>query len=256
MTNKVAVVGDWHGNSTWASNIVESLAYRGVELIIHAGDFGWWGPGLPREAYLSTLNSALSRHDMELWWVDGNHEYHPEIVERVAASGGEPWSDPAYPRIKHLPRGYRWELGGYMWMAMGGAHSIDRQLRKPGVSWWDEEHITEAEVDRAISAGPVHVVVSHDCPLGVDIPGIAADPDVDSITSGWPRSEIIASNAHRAVLRKICDGVRPRILIHGHYHKRYNSLLQYPDGTATRVFGLAEDGTHQFSDNFVIWDLG
>lgn len=238
---RIMMAGDWHGNHNWGVHCIRHARKQGVDVIVHTGDFGWW---TDPHHYLATLQKVLAELRITIVWVDGNHENHDKIDEWLDATDGQPWSDKRYPNIIHLPRGFRWQWWGETWLALGGAHSVDRLQRLPGRSWWDREHISDAEIERAITGGPVDVMVTHDCPFGVEIPGINSDDDEeDSRRSGWPLSEIRASNEHRKKVREVCDVVRPKFLFHGHYHRYYANLLRYGDGEVTKVVGLDCDST-------------
>lgn len=248
----VAFAGDWHGNGRWAQEAIRHAAKLGADAIVHLGDFGWWVEGAQTHQYLECVARTLAEFGLPLYWVDGNHEDHGRIAGALEVSGGQPWSDERYPNIVHLPRGFRWDWHGKTWLAMGGAHSVDRVARIPGKSWWDAEHISDEEIDRAIGGGRVDILVSHDCPGGVPIPGIGdddVDPYVEGTAKGFPPSEIIAAREHRDRLRRVCDAVRPWVIFHGHYHWMYRDVLRYPDGGLTAVFGLADDSSRSLSGN-------
>lgn len=70
----------------------------------------------------------------------------------------------------------------YSWLALG-AISVARRWRTPGRSWWAEERISRNDADAAIAGGPVNVMVSHDAPNGVTIPGIGGSHDQELIGS-------------------------------------------------------------------------
>ena len=55
------------------------------------------------------------------------------------------------PDIIHLMRGQVFELDGRTIFTFGGATSIDRHMRREGVSWWKEEAPTFAELDEGIA---------------------------------------------------------------------------------------------------------
>lgn len=248
---KIMLAGDWHGNPRWGAACIRHAAEQGVDTIVHCGDFGWWVECIDTHKFLRHLQQALAETGITLYWVDGNHEDHDKINEWLEATDNQPWSDRRYPNIVHLPRGFRWEWWGQTWLALGGAHSVDRLNRTPGKSWWDAEHITEEQAARAIAGGKVDVMVTHDCPWGVDIPGICKN-GVDLNPSAWPASEIASSNLHRKVLRRVCDAVRPSFLFHGHYHIHYAGLLRYDDDEVTQIVGLADDGCYDLPRNTLL----
>jgi len=81
----------------------------------------------------------------------------------------------------------------------------------------------------------VDVIVSHDCPRGVDIPGVG--PDTKGGARGdWPSEILAEAQRHRDKLATICRATAPGWLFHGHYHIPYAAKLD-----ATQVVGLADD---------------
>ena len=183
--------------------------------------------------------TPLAERDMQLLWIDGNHEDHSRLASLpLAGDGTRPISD----HVTHLPRGFRWtwqDSDGkrYTWLALGGAVSVDRRWRTPGRSWWAEERISRNDADAAIAGGPVNVMVSHDAPNGVTIPGIGAND--------WPADVLRDADAHRTLLREVVDAVQPQHLWHGHYHVRYDALLDMGGGRdesrVCHVHGLDRD---------------
>lgn len=136
---------------------------------------------------------------------------------------------PISEHVAHLPRGLRWTWHGRTWMALGGAHSPDRQMRKEGKSWWPQEHLSDADIEAAIAPGAVDVIVAHDAPDKVDIPGLSP--------TAFPVREIAASEEHRRQVGQVVDATTPELFFHGHYHRRYNARRG-----RTLVVGLADDG--------------
>jgi Calcineurin-like phosphoesterase len=237
---RVAFAGDWHANSRWAVAAVEYAAERGADVIIHVGDFGYDF----RAQFLRSLERSLAGADMVLMFVDGNHENFPTLLRYpIRDSGLRQLGN----RIWHLPRGFRWSWGSTTLLALGGAHSVDRPWREPGLSWWREETITDDDIARAIAGGPVDVLVTHDCPAGVDIPGLAES------SRPWPADELAASDVHRDRLRTVVDAVRPRAIWHGHFHRKYDTVSDFGYGPVD-VHGLDCDGT-TLARNLAVVDL-
>ncbi|AER47997.1 hypothetical protein SEA_HOKKEND_146 [Mycobacterium phage HokkenD] len=237
---RIAVVGDLHGNHVWAPRIVEHVASNGCDVIVQVGDYGLWtdGPGL--KLFQRRLHEALVKHDVTLYWLDGNHEDFNNIHSRLKGREAQPLYK-AFPRIVHLPRGFRWEWWGKTWMALGGAASVDRLARTPGKSWWPGELLSDEDVEFASRPGGVDVIVSHDCPYGVDIPKIGiGTPNADS---DWPYVTLVESGEHRRRVRDVVEATRPTLIVHGHYHLRYQAFYQYGDGSRCLVQGLDCDGS-------------
>lgn len=212
---QVLAAGDWHGVIAFAIQVLKQAHADGITHILHVGDFGIW-PGQDGVKFLRALNRQLTVYGQTLWVADGNHDDHDQLdalpidpvtgVRRLAG------------RIFHLPRGFRWTWAGRTWMALGGATSLDRRRRIPGRSWWPQEEITEQDAAAALAGGFVDVMLTHDCPAGVPIPGLH---------SGWDPHELLRAQAHRQLLAQVVHAVRPQLLIHGHFHVRYEDRLHY-----------------------------
>ena len=133
-------------------------------------------------------------------------------------------------------------------MALGGAHSVDRLARTPGVDWWPEESLTVGQVHRACGPGIVDVIVAHDCPSGVAIPGIVELGGKGNRKQKWnpemfPESELIASENHRKLVKQVVDTVEPLAFFHGHYHRAYEAWYEFEHGETMFVRGLDRDGS-------------
>lgn len=228
---RIAFVGDWHQNDGWAEDAIEHAHDQGADVIVHLGDFGY--SFTPR--FMKWTTAYLDRAGIPLLFVDGNHEDFGWLNQQPTGDDGlrrlSSW-------IWHLPRGFRWEWAGVRFLALGGAHSVDRPFRTPGLSWWHQEWIGDDEADEAIAGGPADVLVAHDCPAGVVIPGI----DDRATPPPFPPAEIEVAQVHRGILRRVVDAVRPRAVWHGHYHVDYARTVDFGWGPLT-VTGLNCDET-------------
>jgi len=237
---RIAFAGDWHCNRDWARRAIRHASSLNADIIVHLGDFGYEFP----PGFVKGVDAALRKAGLELWFVDGNHECFPTLLRYpIREDGRRQLTD----RIWHLPRGFRWTWGDVSFLALGGAYSIDRKWRVPGVSWWREEEITDEQVEQAIAGGPVDVLVSHDCPTGVDIPGLAESAHL------WPPLDLIRADSQRLQLRRVADAVRPSWAWHGHYHCQYETVADMGHGPV-RVVGLDCDGT-RLARNIRVVDL-
>lgn len=237
---KIAYAGDWHSNTGWAIKAINHASFEKADIIVHLGDYGYdFHPG-----FIEQIESTLAVVGIELWFVDGNHEDFSWLYKQpIGEDGRRKISDHVY----HLPRGFRWEWNGVKFLAMGGAYSVDRRWRKLNASWWREETITPEQVEKAIADGPADVLVSHDCPSGVTIPGIGDGPQM------WPYDAIMKSKEHQEELWRIVDAVQPREIWHGHYHRRYDALVNFGYGQV-EVHGLDMDAT-SLASNIVFVEL-
>jgi predicted phosphodiesterase len=224
--SRIAFMGDWHANAWYAQRAIKQAIDRHADVIVHLGDYGYdFPPG-----YLEAQQRHLGPAGVPLLFVDGNHEDHPKLAKwPIRPSGLRQLRD----NIWHIPRGFRWEWSGVRFLGCGGAYSVDRKLRVPGVSWWKEETITDEDVDRC-AAEPTDVLLAHDCPAGVVIPGI---DDRDPSTAPFPWVELLRAGEHRQQLRRIVDATQPRWIWHGHYHRKYQQQAELGYGPVT-VTGL------------------
>lgn len=230
------LAGDWHGYGDWAQKAIHHARKNGAKTILQLGDFGIW-PGREGYKYLRFVDKTLEECDIDLLVVPGNHEDYEQLG--IDHPGREPFTLRVESRTTFLPRGYRWEWWGQTWMALGGAFSVDDFKRVEGKSWWPGETLTDEQVEYAARPGDVDVIVAHDCPSGVDIPGIGPN----SKGGDWPIRSLNLSEQHRQKIRRVVDTVKPGLYFHGHYHCRYTSGTYLPGGDVMKVVGLDMDHT-------------
>jgi hypothetical protein len=229
-------------NGRWAAHTIRHAADQGADVVVQLGDYGYTFDA----PFLSTVDKALADTGLHLLFVDGNHECFPTLNRYpIGANGLRQITD----RQWHLPRGFRWQWAGAQFLACGGAHSVDRPYRTPGVSWWPDETISAVDVARCVDGGPADVLISHDCPTGVTIPGI----DDRTGPAPFPADEIARAQEHRAVLRQIVDATQPAAIFHGHYHRYYERHPNLGYGPV-HVVGLDCDGT-TLDGNVLIIDM-
>ena len=103
-------------------------------------------------------------------------------------------------------------------MSLGGAWSIDKAQREPGISWWNTETITDEDVKRAIGRGKIDVLFSHDTVSFIQVPGII------------PLEE---GERNRYQVDKVVKACLPSLVVHGHYHINYTRHDGFPIGADT-----------------------
>lgn len=218
---KIMFLGDVHGSYPFMRAAIDATVNAQADTIIQAGDFGIWDHIQAGVDFLDRTNDLLERKDKWLIFVDGNHENFDRLYS-IYPLDEESGFRPVRDRILHAPRGHAWDIDGLNFLAFGGASSIDGpdgppwwgQARGLGNGWWPQERITESDVQRALEVTdqiPIDVMVAHDCPEGVSIPGI---------TRGYP-----AGDANRKAVRTVMDASQPQLLVCGHYHRRHTAIL-------------------------------
>jgi predicted phosphodiesterase len=241
---RILAVGDTHGSSWVVVQAIEFAAANGCDAILQVGDWGHWVPGSGTKGFYTRVQRELVKYGITLYWVAGNHECWPDIIERLGGSREPKPLYKRYPNIIHLPTGFRWGWWGRTWMALGGAASVDRLGRVPGKSWWPEELLSTEDIEYASRPGKVDVIISHDVPTGVDIPGFGPGlaPNMDS---GFPLITLLESIEHRRKVRQVVDAVKPSMIIAGHYHIPYTRYLDATYGKVL-VLGLNADAGKGF----------
>jgi len=234
---RIGVAGDWHGNTGWAVRAIRRICAQlpgdGPRIVLHLGDFGIW-PDRRGTEFLARTDAALADAGAQLWFVDGNHEDHGMLGRLTPGPDGR---SPVTGRIWHLPRGYRWQWHGRRWLALGGAVSLDRAERTAGRDWFADEEISAGQAAAAVAGGRADVLVSHDCPAGIEHAFTAVPP-------AWSRSDVARSERHRERLAGVAAAVRPAVLLHGHLHEYYQRTVDLGWGPVA-VTGLDCDNAQQ-----------
>lgn len=239
---RVGVAGDWHGDRHFAAKIVRHFAAK-IDVVVHTGDFlNIYAP----DAFLDDVEEIAQEAKVIIMFVDGNHEPFDWLLAHPVDEDGV---RRLRPRVWHLPRGFRWEWMTLTFLALGGAHSVDRPMLTPGRNWWPQETITLQEAADAAGGGHADVMVTHDCPAGVD--GL----DLSGGEKYFPVEELERARRHRQVLTTVVHEVKPHRLWHGHHHYRYDGRLDYGDGTYCQVMGLAPNRARIYADNMQVIDL-
>jgi hypothetical protein len=220
--------------------------YNDVDTIFALGDFGYWEHTPHGQWALDEQSRLLQEADVQLYWLDGNHENHT-LLRAI------PWEmdDEGFwiirENIKYSPRGHDWTWGETHFLTLGGAYSIDKNKRRPGTSWWSEETITDEDVEACYTPERVDIMLTHDLPTGIDMQAIQA-------YRGFPYQTIPASEDNRNKVRQVVEGCLPTKLFHGHYHLKYEDLLTLENGWEVQVMGLGCDEMGRDSYHILEYD--
>lgn len=258
---RVLFLGDTHGDLEFLALGLEKAVEEECQVVVQLGDFGFLWPDVPfhktlaasaKGDRLAKVESLCEDFNMPLVWIDGNHDWHPEIRARypvmdlnVTTRGFVQGPDESY--IRHLRRGSRLRVEGdsgdhtITIVGFGGAPSIDRAQRIPEKSWWPEEEITTEDLD-AIPAEWVDVLASHDAPCFP--PGFGPIGRADFDARG-------ASSA--AFVRRALRVSKARLNVHGHWHKRYARTEVAGVSHRVAVEGL-DCNSGPFKDTYLVVD--
>jgi 3-oxoacid CoA-transferase subunit A len=155
--------GDFHANSKNELNQITKEAlikkyqqerYDNIKFHIILGDAGFLWPG-NYKADMDNFN-VLNQRPFPILCVIGNHEpilgmsdvpgTSSQIYKEVDIGIGEKvYQIQDKPFIAYLKRGKIYYINGYKFLVLGGALSIDKDFRKPNISWWENEYWSEQE---------------------------------------------------------------------------------------------------------------
>lgn len=234
---RLLVAGDTHGNATWLEVLFNRALEHRCDVLVQLGDFGYWPHTRDGQRFLRRVEFLAKRVRVPIVWIDGNHENHAML--RTLSPRPDGFVELS-THVLHAPRGLRWNWAGIRFGALGGAFSIDWRRRVLGVSWWAEEVITPEDV-ATLTDDPLDVLLTHDAPAGIPIEGLPLSaPDE------------LRSYDNRRLIATAVESTNAQVLLHGHWHYRYQFDLTRIDATAskaqgrkvwetTRVEGLASD---------------
>ena len=188
--NKIIVTGDIHGNPFQRLNLEnfpEGKTFTKENYVIILGDFGLvWDNSAMEHSCLDWLENK----PWTTLFIDGNHENY-DLLNKFPI---EEWGGGRVQKIRssviHLLRGEVYDIGGYKFLAMGGARSHDIQdgilevgdprikiwkkdnfklFRINHISWWEEEIPNEEERKNALknlaeNDYKVDYILTHEAP--------------------------------------------------------------------------------------------
>jgi hypothetical protein len=170
------ITGDVHGGiQQRVGEVVKIRSYDKEDdnFLVVAGDFGlpWYSDQLRNRRenrVLDQVQARLERQNLTVCFVDGNHENYDLLYSYPLDEDG---TRPLRPRIRHLPRGGVYRIGGFDLFAFGGALSTDRGMESLGRGYWREELPNPEEAMRGLgtvmTAPNIDLVVTHAAPAGV-----------------------------------------------------------------------------------------
>ncbi|KJQ52520.1 metallophosphoesterase family protein [Microbacterium sp. SA39] len=225
---RVAVVGDIHGNFRWLDIVAKATQTLApdVTTMLQLGDWAMDS---------DTTDEALDGTGIQRIYVTlGNHESWDKVSPLLDAHPGEAVRVSKVTWL--LPRPARLTIGGRSVLSLGGAVSVDKAWRQEGVSWWQDEEITRENVVAAIAGGPADLMLTHESPAGTPVRAVREILRTNPM--GFPEDALRDSATSRARVAKVWNIVYPELLIHGHMHT--------PGGGQTenglRVASLGQDG--------------
>jgi calcineurin-like phosphoesterase family protein len=248
----IMLLGDTHGNTKFVINkVIPAARAKKINWIYQVGDFGYWEHQTSGIDYLDAVNGKLAEAGINLLFIQGNHDKVSMISRTYMEQDG------FYKLRTHIwyaENGTVWspDSGKTNFMALGGAYSVDKRWRLEQENkiflqnihpemrehypnqyketlWFPEEEISDAELDVILNrvSERVDVLLTHDKP-------ISAQPPIDLLP-------IAECEPNQRRIQKAVNTLKPKLLVHGHFHVRYTDLIRNGGDTYTVVEGLGAD---------------
>jgi Icc-related predicted phosphoesterase len=242
---KVMIVGDTHNDTGFLEQLLFSHAKDEVDVVVQLGDFG-----LMLSMFGPIVKWLVDNPTAKFIWLDGNHDNH-EYIETIIMDDREPdhpvpmvfadWlnkpdlADTVTDRLLYAPRGSTTRIGSKNCMFLGGAVSIDRQWRTPGIDWWWNEDISESDRRRAVEVAEnnsIDVLFTHDAP---------STDYLEEWLNKYGYKNDHASHRNRLAINDVIDAAFPERVYHGHMHVAYETR----HNRYCTVLGLAANVNHR-----------
>lgn len=258
----VLLCGDTHGDVVHIEYLMQTAVRNGAQAIFVLGDFGYW-EHMDKGAFLDRCEDLAEQYDLDVYWLDGNHEAHDMLRERYIESALVPRTSNGFVamrnRLYHAPRAHRWEWWGKRFMALGGAYSIDKAPRLRGeakarasarAEFAGREQAGKDAVAR-LSARSVRVLSGK--PLlwwpeeeiteeevaealdGEPIDVLLCHDKPRRSQPRWNRKDFSECLPNQDRIQRVIEALEPARVFHGHLHYRYeDGMLLPPNGQGDR----------------------
>lgn len=210
----IYITGDTHGRFERIEAFCRRFQTSHGDILIILGDAGINFSGARYDSLKKRLLESLP---ITIFAIHGNHEQRPYTLDSYKEKlwhGGTVYYEEEYPSLLFAKDGEIFDLNGKQTVVMGGAYSIDKEIRLAyGWGWWEDEQPSE-EIKRYVEQQftdnnwKVDVVLSHTTPLKYE--------PVEVFLSGIDQSRVDKST------EEWLDGIEDRLEYKkwycGHYH--------------------------------------
>lgn len=239
LTNQqeVLVVTDWHRATLPVYRVIRKAKELGVKTIIHCGDLGYNFNNIHNNLFEKTLSKELKNSDLQMIWLDGNHDNQPWLNSLKTLDNGFKRTGKSN-RLFYAPRGQRWQMAGRNLGALGGAITVNAFKYKEGITVFkDEQDVTDENVE-ALGYEKLDVLFTHEAPQGTQLENTLKLTDKDVINTSLTRDRIL----------KAVHNTKPELVISGHWHEYENNEIIHENGFITKTQILK----HEFYNNSAI----
>lgn len=125
----IYITGDTHGRFERIEMFCERLNTKIEDILIILGDAGINFHGKHKDVLKKEFLKDLP---ITLFCIHGNHEQRPCTIEgyqEMSWNGGSVYFEEEYPNLLFAKDGEVFDLNGLKTIVMGGAYSIDKEMR-------------------------------------------------------------------------------------------------------------------------------
>lgn len=208
MKGRFFITGDIHGDVARLILFIQRMKLKSGDKICVLGDAGiLWRNDKKDTDYIVKYWDEYS-NGVELYFIDGNHENF-NLLNSLPVDENN--MGIVSDKIHYLRRGCVYEINGKRILSCGGADSVDWYRRTEGLSWWKEETISQADIDR-VPAGHYDYVFTHCCPRS-----IFENNKVYLITLANIDQDVV-NHCSEDMLEKLINKITFDHFYFGHYH--------------------------------------
>lgn len=167
----IYVTGDTHGRFERIEKFCNTVGTSKEDILIILGDAGINFSGGERDHLKKEYLASLP---ITIFAIHGNHERRPQTIDTYKEKqwcGGTVYFEEEYPNILFAKDGEIYDLDGKKTVVIGGAYSVDKEIRLlRGWSWFEDEQPSKEikdYVEKQLGKLNWHVdiVLSHTVPL-------------------------------------------------------------------------------------------
>ena len=205
------IISDIHGDVNTFLKLMPKKPFQEKEVVL-LGDVGY---GFP-EFDVDRFNDFLLRNShISFYIIQGNHDnadcmntYMHNVWYITTESGA----------IVH-------HIDNNSVIMIPGALSYDKNLRVPGLSWWENEQLSEEQLSKVVElAKDCDIILSHDAPL-------------QQYFMFFPETKPSGTNrALDMLLMELIRTQKKTLWLHGHLHENYIDIFD-----VFTIQGIAED---------------
>ncbi len=191
----IYITGDTHGRFERVEAFCQIFDTSKDDILIILGDVGVNFSG---ERLDNLKKGLLESLPITIFAIHGNHEKRPYTIDSYKEKqwkGGTVYYEDKYPSILFAKDGEVFNLNEKQTIVIGGAYSIDKELRLAnGWGWWEDEQPSKeiksyVELQLEKVGWEIDVVLSHTTPIKYEpteafLPGVDQSK-VDKSTETW-----------------------------------------------------------------------